>query len=472
MPTPASSTRVAILGAGITGLTATWRLHQAGLKVTVFEKSGHVGGAIGAVRSDGWLHERGPNSLLEGSAQVTSLIDSLGLTSRKLYAASAAKRRYVIRNGRLVPLPSTPFGFIGTPLFSWRAKFGLLGEPWRPRSRPMDEETVAEFVVRRLGQEFLDYAINPFVGGVYAGDPARLSVRHAFPKLHALEQEHGSLIRGAIRRRNSSGGPKGQMFSFPLGLGELPGAIGNRLGDAIRLRHAVLGIRRRTDDWQITYEINGEQRVESFDAVVCALPANGLAALTFDGVPAAKELTNLSAIEQPPVASIFMGYRREDVSHPLDGFGLLAPAVEQRNILGTLFSSTLFPGRAPNGFVGLTSFVGGMRNPALIQLDDAALVALVHKELCHLLGARAAPVYTHVQRCPRAIPQYAVGYQHFHRIMSQLEASAPGLFIGGNCRDGISLSNCIASGERLASAVLRGLTQTVPATQLNHVSRP
>ena len=226
----------------------------------------------------------------------------------------------------------------------------------------------------------------------------------------------------------------------------------------------MLAVRRREDDWQITYEIDGEPRVESFGAVICALPADALAALTLDGVRAAQELKKLASIEQPAVASVFLGYRREDIAHPLDGFGLLAPAVERRNILGTLFSSTLFPGRAPDGFVGLTSFVGGTRNPSLPQLEDAALVRLVHNELCQLLGARGTPAYTHVQRCPRAIPQYTVGYQNFHRVMSEVEAAAPGLFIGGNCRDGISLSNCIASGQRLASAVLAHTHQAVAAS--------
>jgi oxygen-dependent protoporphyrinogen oxidase len=156
------------------------------------------------------------------------------------------------------------------------------------------------------------------------------------------------------------------------------------------------------------------------------------------------------------VASVFTGYRRVDVLHPLDGFGLLVPGVEKGSILGTLFSSTLFPGRAPDGFVGLTSFVGGMRQPRLADASDPVLVGNVVAELRRLLGARGTPVFTHVQRWPRAIPQYAPGYQRFKDAIASAEASAPGLFIGGNCRDGISLANCIESGRRLAEAVLKG----------------
>ena len=218
------SSRVAVLGGGLTGLTAAWHLRQAGFSPVVFEKSARVGGAIGAEQHDGWLHELGPNSLLEGSPEVATFIDEVGLGSRRIYASPAARQRYIVRRGRLVAMPTSPMGFVTTELFSWRAKLALLGEPWRSRGKA-GEESVADFVVRRLGREFLDYAINPFVGGVYAGDPAALSVRHAFPKLHAIEQEHGSLIRGAIKRRNTSGGPKGRMFSFPNGLAELPEAL-------------------------------------------------------------------------------------------------------------------------------------------------------------------------------------------------------------------------------------------------------
>jgi oxygen-dependent protoporphyrinogen oxidase len=350
-------------------------------------------------------------------------------------------------------MPASPKTFITTPLFSWRAKLNLIAEPWRRRGPEDQEESVAEFVVRRLGREFLDYAVNPFVGGVYAGDPEKLSVRHAFPKLHALEQEHGSLLRGALKRRNVSGGPKGRIFSFPNGLGEIPTALATAVGSQVRLRHHVLSVRRAEDGWQIEFETAGVRHMETFAAVVCALPADAVAALNFDNVPAAPSLRALREIVHPPVVSVFTGYKREDVRHPLDGFGMLVPQVEHRLILGTLFSSTLFPGRAPQGYVGLTSFVGGMREPELAQLNETELVRIVDAELKRFLGVRGAPVFTHVQSWPRAIPQYMLGYQRFKDAIAAAENSAPGLFIGGNCRDGISLANCIDSGRRLAEAV-------------------
>lgn len=444
---------VAVIGGGITGLTAAWRLQQAGIEAVVFEASPRVGGAIGGWRVGGWLHELGPNSLLENSADVTGLIDELKLANRRLYAADAAKKRYIVRDGRPRAMPTSPLSFATTGLFSWRAKAKLLGEPWRPPAPADAEESVADFVIRRLGREFLDYAVNPFVGGVYAGDPARLSVRHGFPKLWTLEQTHGSLIRGALARRNTSGGPAGRMFSFVGGLQELPDALHAALGAAVRLQRRVVSVRRVRDRWEVEFEAAGERVREWFAAVISALPADALARLQFADMPEASALGALAAIEHPPVASVFTGFRREAVAHPLDGFGMLVPQVENGKILGTLFSSSLFAGRAPEGHVGLTSFVGGVRQPELAERTEEEIVALVQGELRRLLGVRGEPAFVHVQRWPRAIPQYTLGWERFAAIYQAFETLAPGFFIGGNARDGISLSNCIASGRRLAAAV-------------------
>ena len=404
---------VAVLGGGITGLSAAWHLRRRGVPVVVFEAGPRPGGVMGSVREGDWLLETGPNTLFENTPAITAFLDDLGLGARKLEAAPAAQKRYVVRAGRPVALPHSPLSFVTSPLLSWSAKLRLLGEPFRRRAPPEREESVAEFVRRRLGREFLDYIVNPFVAGVFAGDPAALSVRQAFPKLHALEQEHGSLARGSLARRNASGGPRGRMVSFPEGLAEVPRALARSLSRSLQLDHAVTHVARAGADWRVGFAAGGLRREESFSAVICALPPEVLAGLRFDAVPAASHLAVLRAIPQPPVASVFLGFRRADVAHPLDGFGLLTPAVEQRRILGTLFSSTLFPGRAPAGHVALTTFVGGTRQPELAQATDAELLAAVQAELAALLGVRGAPVIARIQRWPHAIAQYVVGFQQF-----------------------------------------------------------
>lgn len=444
---------MAVIGGGLSGLSAAWYLRQRGVPAVVFEAGAMPGGVMNSVREGEWLRETGPNTLFESSPAIRAFIDSLGLGSRRLEAAGAARRRYVVRAGKPVALPDSPLKFAASPLLSLTDKLNLLGEPFRGRAPAGSEESVAAFVTRRLGREFLDYIVNPFVAGVYAGDPAELSIRHAFPKLHALEQEYGSLTRGSLARRNASGGPRGSMISFPDGLAEVPRALARALGADLRLKHNVTRLVRTAAGWRVVYFCGGAQGEEDFSTVICALPPDILAELRFEGVPGATDLAVLRTIAQPPVATVFLGFRREDVIHPLDGFGLLTPAVEQRRILGTLFSSTLFPGRAPAGHVALTTFVGGARQPELARVDDRALLDSVQAELAALLGVRGRPVIARVQRWPRAIPQYTVGFQRFKDTCDRVERAAPGLFLGGTCRDGVSLANCIAAGERLAGAV-------------------
>jgi protoporphyrinogen/coproporphyrinogen III oxidase len=445
---------IAVLGGGITGLCAASRLRKAGLQVVVFEASARAGGVIQSVSEAGWLYEAGPNSLLEGLPEVVEAVQEAGLVARRLYAGDAAKNRYVVRSGRLQPVPTSPGAFLTTRLFSTRAKLRLATEILRPAGRRTESESVAEFTVRRLGREFLDYAIDPFVAGVYAGDPRKLSVRHGFPKLLALEKQYGSLLKGAIRKKNTSGGPSGKLFSFVDGLEELPRALAGSLCASLRLGTRIVALRPGPAGWTVVSQAGSEMRQETFSAVVSALPADALSRVRLEGVRGLENLGILSEIEQPPVSSVFMGFRREDVAHPLDGFGILAPRVEKARILGTLFSSSLFPGRAPEGHVALTTFVGGTRQPELAQLDDDALAELACTELAPWIGLRGKPVFLRVWRHARAIPQYNLGYDRFQDAITAAEAAAPGLFIGGNCRDGISVAACITAGKRLADAVI------------------
>jgi oxygen-dependent protoporphyrinogen oxidase len=430
--------------------------------VVVYEASNRVGGAIQSSREDGYLAEFGPNTILETSPKIGQLIQDAGLGPRRLDSDPRAAARYVVRYHRPIEMPASPLGFFTTRLFSVRAKLAVLREPFVPPRRDGKEESVAEFVVRRLGQEFLDQAIDALVAGVYAGDPYRLSVPHAFPKLGQLEERYGSLIKGQIfgarerKRRGEVAKDRAGKLSFDDGLQVLPDTLRQLLGDDVRLNTAVTRLTQTAEGWRVGLRHAGEESRAEHSAVVCAGTAFKLAEVELQA-RAPLTFAPLGEIRYPPVASVVLGFRREDVTHPAQGFGMLIPKVEGFKILGTIFSSSLFPNRAPAGCMTLTSYVGGERYPALASLPEDELVDLVCADLRVLLGLKGRPTFQHCVFYPRAIPQFTVGYGRYRDLMADLERQAPGLFLAGHYRDGISLGDSIVSGCNAADRVGRHL---------------
>lgn len=451
-----SSKSIAIVGAGITGLTAALRLHEQGCRVTVFERGSQPGGCIRSTSEAGWLYEAGPNSLQNGP-EVKQLVNELGLRPQLVSAAPEAKQRFLVRGGRFIPVPTSPPALIGSPLFGARTKLSLITELFtRPRVRTTDL-SLAELVRTHFTQELLDYAVNPLIAGIYAGDPEKLSVRHAFPALWQAERTHGSLLRGmmsAAKSRKAAGGARvTPIVSFQAGLQTLTNALAARLPAGSLLTNASVETLLPGKPHGLVWSQSGQTNSGEFDVVLFAVPATALAQLTV-GSLGERPLAGLEAIPHPPVSSLFLGYRREQIRHPLDGFGGLVPAIERRQVLGILFSSTLFPNRAPAGHVALTLFVGGMRQPELARLEPAELLARVAPDLRDLVGAEGDPVFVRRTYWPRAIPQYAPGYSRWLDLIGGLENQYPGLFIGGNARDGISVPDCIKSGRKLAERCL------------------
>ena len=450
---------VAIIGGGITGLTAAFKLTQVGIPVTLFESTDRVGGVIQTVRDGNYLAECGPNTILETSPLIGELISDLSLAERRIYSSDQAENRYIVRNKRLVRLPRSPLSFLATSLFSFRAKARLMAEPFIRRAPADEEESLAKFVRRRIGREFLDYAINPFVAGVYAGAPETLSVREAFPKLHALEQRYGSLLLGQVlgaRERKRKGGVLKQnaaKFSFDQGLGTLTDALGQRLKEQIRTGQAIGKLTRQNGAWSLG-------QAGDYSAVLLALPAFRLAEMQVTCESKPVSLAMLGDIHYAPVASVVLGFHRQDVEHSLDGFGALNPEVEQLHSLGTIFSSSLFPGRAPLGQVLLTSYVGGLRAPHLVSKTPDELCELVMADLKTVLGVNGESTYRHVFVHRRAIPQYDIGYGRFKTFMNDLEKSVTGLFFAGHCRDGVSLTDSIISGHEAAGRIANHLKKT------------
>ncbi len=449
---------VAIIGAGITGLTAAFYLKRKGIPFTVYEASNRAGGVIQSLRREGYLAEFGPNTIIEVSPRIKQLVSDAGLESRRWYTDPGAEARYVVRYRRPIEMPGSPLGFFTTSLFTMGAKLAVLREPFVAPRREGKEESVAEFVIRRLNREFLDQAIDALVGGVYAGDPAKLSVPHAFPKLAETEARYGSLIKGQIfgakerRKRAEVAKDRAPKFSFDEGLQVLPDTIRANLGEAVRLNTPVLRLTQTPADWTLDIRESGRDAQVSHSAVIYAGTAYKLAELEVQAqMPL--HLTTFAEIKHPPVASVVLGFRREDVTHPAAGFGMLIPKVEGFNILGTIFSSSLFPNRAPGGHLTLTSYVGGERQPELAALPPDKLCELVLADLRVLLGVKGAPSFRHTAFYPRAIPQYNVGYGRYRELMSDIEKDAPGFFLAGHYRDGVSLSDSIASGINIADRI-------------------
>jgi len=445
---------VAIIGAGITGLTAAFYLKRAGVPVTVYEAGPRAGGVIQSLRRDGFLAEFGPNTILETSPKIAQLVRDAGLDSRRLNSAPQAEARFVVRYRRPIEMPGSPPGFITTKLFTLGAKLAVLREPFIPPRRDGVEESIGQFVVRRFNQEFLDHAIDALVAGIYAGDPNKLSLPHAFPKLKALEDKYGSMIKGQIlgaRDRKKSGEvakDRAAKFSFDEGLQVLPDTLAAQLGASLKLSTPVTKLTKAGDGWQVA-TADGQA---GFSAVIYCGTAHRLADLSV-AAPLRLDFSAFSEILYPPVASVVLGFRREDVAHSCQGFGMLIPKIEGFKILGTIFSSALFPNRAPAGHLTLTSYVGGTRYPDLALLPPEQLVETTLADLRILLGVRGRPVFTQTATYPKAIPQYNVGYGKYRQLLADFEAAAPGLYFAGHYRDGVSLGDSIVSGVNIADRV-------------------
>ncbi|MEN8661350.1 MAG: protoporphyrinogen oxidase [Lentimonas sp.] len=438
--------KTCIIGAGISGLAIAWQIQRTGGKCTILEASDHVGGAMRSNRSGDYLAEEGPNSILLNSTDIESFLYSIpGLKERIVEASPEANKRFIVRSGKPHAVPMGPISAITTPLWSLRGKLRVLKEPFIKAIDSGTEESVADFVRRRLGDELYKYGINPLVGGIYSGDPEKLSLRYGFPKLYKFEQTHGGLIRGAIgkmREAQKSDTPKmrKRIISFKNGMGELPQKLSAALGgDRLRTGVSIQSIRRVENKWVVSW--NG-QEAETFDQIILTIPSHRLQMLPFES-EVTSQFSFLDTVHYPPVSVLSLAYKREDVKHPLDGFGALVPECEGHQILGALFPSSLFSQRAPNNEVLLTAFVGGERQPELATGDTEALKAIVCPELEALLGIQGEPTFCHHKHWERAIPQYKIGYGDLLEEMDAVEEQNPGLHLAGNYRTGISVTYCI-----------------------------
>jgi len=435
------SKRVAIVGGGISGLTTAFLLIRKGLDVTVFEASETVGGNVQTIARDGYTIEQGPNSLIR-SPRLIELIKLLGIQVKVLPANPAAKKRYILSDGKLEAMG--PKSFVNG-YFSLKTIFGLVREPF-VRSQSPEHESVADFVSRRISPEFLDKAIDPFVSGVYAGDPADLSMRSAFPKLYEMERDHGSLIRATLARKKDKSDPDfPRTFSFRGGLRTWIDALAAAIGNGIKTLTPISSI-EGSDDGK--FLVNGEE----FDSVVIATPAFVASDPIQDRD--AELARTLSEVNYPQLAVVILGFESGKIKGNLDGFGFLIASKENRPILGTLFHSAVFPERAPDGHQLLVTFVGGVRSGNTLDArSDDELKAMVIEQLDDILGVDGTPDFVHITRWKKAIPQYRVGYEDVTQACSEFEINNSGLYFCSNFYRGISMGDCVKNAFDTADRI-------------------
>lgn len=453
-----SDYRVAVVGGGIAGLVAAYRLHKRGFGVELFEASDRLGGTINTFDEDGWKIEFGPNTVPDRQGIITALVHDLGIQDQLQPPNQSANRRYIVRDQTLHALPTSLAEFRKTPLWSTSAKLRLFAEPLVPK-RPADEidESLYNLARRRLGEELVDYALDPFIAGTYGGSPKILSSAHALKRLGELEQESGSFIvgglRGALGKRSTAKAEPATkpvaLVNFKDGMQTLPRALERELEAVTSLQDPVQKLELDTGTWHVTSGAG----VSEFDAVIVATQAYALSNIevVVDGEPS--DLSFFDDINYPPMSMVALGFRRSQIAHPLDGFGMLVPSKEPNRILGAIFSSTIFAGRAPRDHVMLLTFVGGGRFPELTRLPQDEQAAIAIEELDRLVGVSGAPVYVNSRQWERSIPQYEVGYERITAAASALEARAPGLLMTGNWRDGISVADVVRHAGETARSI-------------------
>ena len=455
--------RIVVVGGGISGLAAAHRLIELGhTNITLIEASPRLGGTIQTEYRDGFLIERGPDSFISEKPEALELAKRLGLESQLIQTNEKYRRSFVVRDGRLraVPegfqllAPSRIWPFLTSDIFSLPAKARIAMDLVLPRksTNGTQDESLASFVRRRLGQEALERMAQPMVGGIYTADPETLSLRATLPRFLDMERKHRSLIlamlrQGQVQKSGTSGARYSLFLSFDRGMQVLVDALARTNAD-IRLNTRATTLKLNDRTWTIT--TNTGEQIKA-DAVCLAVPAYVAATLLNDlnSNLAAK----LKQIKYASTATINFGYKRSAINHPLEGFGFVVPFIEKRSLIACTFSSVKFSGRAQSGHVLLRAFAGGALQPDIFALDESEMAAKVETDLRELLGITAKPLFTEVAKWERSMPQYEVG--HLDRI-TEIEnevSKLPGLTLAGNAYRGAGIPDCIRSGEVAAESI-------------------
>jgi oxygen-dependent protoporphyrinogen oxidase len=450
---------VIIIGAGITGLTTSHHLKKAGKDILVLEQSAEVGGVIRTINENGYIYEMGPNSGVIGNIEVNRLFDDLKDDCEMEEANDNVKKRYVLKAGKWEALPGSLTAAVTTPLFSLSDKFRILAEPFR-KAGTNPHETLAELVKRRMGQSFLDYAIDPFIIGVYAGDPNRLVPKYALPKLYNLEQEYGSFIKGTIKKsfikktEDEKRVTRG-VFSAKGGLSSIIDAIMKRIGhDNVLLNCNDIEVKPVDNYFVVSYKDREGKIVElQTQKVISTIGAYGLDKIA--PFIATDKLEKIKALHYTKVIEVVLGFDKWE-GMALDAFGGLIPFKENRDILGVLFMSALFANRTPKGGELFSIFLGGVRRPEIYLMNDEQIKEILKREICDLMQLKEyKPDLLKIIRHEWAIPQYEADSGERFKAIEEVEKQYPGFLIGGNLRNGIGMADRILQAKMLAEEVLK-----------------
>ena len=441
-----------VVGGGISGLVCAYALRKAAIDAQLVEACPLPGGVIGSEVRDGFLLERGPQSF-SGTIQLRHLCEDLGISDQVVQAPPRAPR-YVLIDGELRPVPLSPPAFFMSSLTNGSTKWALMRDILGKTVPPEGDESVAAFVRRKFSPQLLDRLVGPFVSGIYAGDPERLSLRSAFPQLYEAEKTAGSILRGMLRLAKSKNGPgeRPALQSFREGSDMLVRALANKLGTALLTQTSVTGISCQKDGlFDVRLESHRGDESVTTRSLILATPTDVTGKLLSRLDSSFESL--LTSIDYAPVAVVSLGYRKKNVRHSLNGFGFLVPRSAGLRVLGSVWNSSLFPGRAPAGNALLTSFVGGATDPAAATLEPQELASLVHYEISPLLCITGEPVFSNVTIWPRALPQYNLG--HTDRLAAVTKACSrfPGLWLTGNYLRGPAIGSCVDQALAVAEEV-------------------
>lgn len=449
--------RIIIIGGGISGLSLGYLLcrQKPALDLVVLEAEERPGGKIWSDKVDGFLCESGVNGFLNNKPKTLELASDLSLTPLK--SSDAARKRFIFSGGKLNSLPDSPPAFFKSDLLSLWGRLRIIYEILAPKGAK-DDESLAEFGRRRLGKEAFEKLIDPMASGIYAGDPEALSLRSCFPRIHELETTYGSLIRALITLKKKAkkegkaapgAGPGGVLTSFYDGMETLILALRTSLGERVRPGSKVVSLSRSGQGY--TVHLQGGSNMES-EVVVLAAPAHSTSGILKDFDEGLSRM--LSEIPYPPVSVVCTGYKKEKLGRDLDGFGFLVPFREGRRILGTLWDSSIFPNRAPEGYVLLRTMLGGARSSAIATQSENRLIDTVNGELSDIMGIKVQPDFGKVYFHEKAIPQYNLGHQKRLKLMDDIVVKYRGLHLAGNAYRGISVNDCIENSYKLAMEIM------------------